>query len=215
MFLKFITFSLMALSTLLLFWVLGWIWFAASVVTMEPEMPDQKTDAIIVLTGGQNRIDTGLNLLADKKAKRLFISGVDPRVKAEDLVALWKGTDKSVLCCLTLGYLAANTTANAEESLAWVKDNKIKSIRLVTSNYHMARSSMEFRQAMPDMEILKHPVTPDDFTPWKREFWPLTFQEYNKSLLTWLRLDILKNSLLNNAYAPSEEGAAPNTGKTP
>lgn len=193
----------MAFLTLVLLWALGGVWFAANVVSMKPDSLDQKTDAIIVLTGGEKRVNTGLDLLAGDNAEKLFISGVNQQVKPEELVALWNGDHEKVLCCITLGYAAENTGANAAESQQWVKENNLKSIRLVTSNYHMARSSLIFQQVMPEVEIYKHPVVPADFEPWKEQFWPLAFEEYNKFLLTWLRLDLLnKNPSLNSTGQP-------------
>jgi uncharacterized SAM-binding protein YcdF (DUF218 family) len=79
-----------------------------------------------------------------------------------------------------------------------VRKKNIKSIRLVTANYHMARSNLIFEQAMPDIMIYRHPVTPDDFEPWSKGFWNLTLQEYTKFLAMWLRFDqINKNPSLN------------------
>lgn len=193
----------MAFLTLVLLWALGFAWFAATVVSMKPYDLVQKTDAIIVLTGGDKRVNTGLDLLEDGKAERLFISGVNEQVKPQELVALWPGNQEKVLPHITLGYTANDTNTNAVETLEWIKDNDIKSIRLVTSNYHMTRSSLIFHQAMPDIEIYKHPVTPEDFQPWKRPFWILTFEEYNKAILTWLRIDLLnKNPSLNVTGQP-------------
>ena len=192
----------MAFLTLVLLWALGGIWFAASVVSMKPES-DIKTDAIIVLTGGDKRINAGLDLLSGGRSDKLFISGVNNQVKAEELVALLPGDKDKVLCCITLGYAADTTGDNAAESQQWIKENDVKSIWLVTSNYHMARASLLFHQVMPDIEIHKYPVVPSDFEPWKEQFWPLAFEEYNKLLLTWLRLDLLhKNPSLNNTGKP-------------
>lgn len=192
----------MAFLTLALLWALGGIWFAASVVSMKPEN-DIKTDAIIVLTGGDKRVNAGLDLLADGHGEKLFISGVNLQVKPEELVALWPGDKDKVLCCITLGYTADTTGDNAAESQQWIKENKVKSIWLVTSNYHMARASLLFHQVMPEIQIYKYPVVPSDFEPWKEQFWPLAFEEYNKLLLTWLRLDLLdKNPSLNNTGKP-------------
>ena len=100
---------------------------------------------------------------------------------------------------MMLGYTAENTASNATESQEWIRRHNIKSIRLVTANYHMARSLLMFHKAVPDVVIYKHPVVPDDFQPWTEQFWPLTFSEYNKVLATWLRFDLLnKNPSLNN-----------------
>ncbi len=195
---RLIAYCMTALFTLVLIWALGWMWFAASVVSMNPQSPDTKTDAIIVLTGGDKRINEGFDLLAADKAKLLFISGVNEQVKTEELLQLWKGDQKKVLCCTTLGYSADTTAGNATESEAWIKKNKVASVRLVTANYHMARSSMMFHRSMPDIVIYKHPVVPADFEPWTKKFWILTFQEYNKVLATWLRFDLQdKNPALN------------------
>ena len=37
---------------------------------------DEQTDAIVVLTGGSSRLEEGVNLLMQRKAKKLFVSGV-------------------------------------------------------------------------------------------------------------------------------------------
>ncbi len=195
---KLFAYCLTAFLTLMMFWALGWLWFAASVVSAKPQSPETKTDAIIVLTGGDKRVNTGLDLLADGKADYLFISGVNAKVKPEELIALWDGNHEKVLPKLTLGYVADSTATNATESQEWIKNNNIHSVRLVTANYHMARSTLLMKKQVPDLELIKHPVVPDGFEPWKEQFWPLTFQEYNKFLMTWLRLDLIdKNPSLD------------------
>lgn len=199
MLVRFFAYCATALMTLCLIWVLGWLWFAASVVSMKPDDDWVKTDAIIVLTGGGNRVNTGLDLLAADKAQYLFISGVNAQVKPAELIGLWKGDHAKVLPRMILGYAAADTASNAIESQEWILKNNIKTVRLVTANYHMARSMLMFHEQVPDVTIYRHPVIPDDFEPWSRGFWVLTFSEYNKMLATWLRLDLLnKNPSLNN-----------------
>jgi uncharacterized SAM-binding protein YcdF (DUF218 family) len=194
MILKLFAYCLTAFFTLVLFWAVGWLWFAAAVVAAKPQLPDQKTDAVIVLTGGDKRVNTGLDLVADGKADYLFISGVNAKVKPEELIALWRGNHEKVLPKLTLGYAADSTATNATESGEWIEKNNIHSVRLVTANYHMARSMLLMQQQMPTLDIIKHPVVPADFEPWKEQFWPLTFSEYNKYLMTWLRLDSINKN---------------------
>jgi uncharacterized SAM-binding protein YcdF (DUF218 family) len=196
---KLFAYCMTAILTLLMFWVIGWMWFAASVVSMKPQAQDIKTDAIIVLTGGDGRVNEGLNLLSQGKAEKLFVSGVNEKVTPQELVSFWKGDQSKILCCLTLGYIAETTASNATESQQWIRKNNVKSIRLVTSNYHMARSSLMFHTAIPDLQIYKHPVISKEFQPWSKRFWILTFQEYNKVLAAWLRLDLVnKNPALIN-----------------
>ena len=43
-----------------------------------------------------------------------------------------------------------------------------RSLRLVTAWYHMPRSLLEFGRAMPDIEIVAHPVFPEQV---KSEHW--------------------------------------------
>ena len=199
MILRLFAYCFTGLFTLGLLWAIGWMWFAASVASMKPYDETAKTDAIIVLTGGDKRVNEGLDLLAEGSGKHLLISGVNGQVKTDELIALWKGDKEKVRCCITLGYSANDTASNATETQDWIKNKNVQSIRLVTSNYHMARSLLMFNKQMPDIVIYKHPVTPDDFEPWGRQFWKLTFSEYNKWLATWLRFDLLdKNPSLAN-----------------
>ena len=71
-----------------LFWVAGLFAF----LKLIPEGVDdatQKTDTIVVLTGGSLRLQTGLILLKEGRANKLFVSGVQRGVDAatEQIVA--------------------------------------------------------------------------------------------------------------------------------
>lgn len=181
MFLKTISFFAMTLLTLFILWAGGFFWFATNVNFAKPKNANIETDAIVVLTGGTKRIDEGIKLLKNTKTTDLFISGVNPDVEQKDLI------NDETLCCITLGYKATNTEGNAAEVEKWVTANNIKTIRLVTSNYHMIRAMLEFQKLMPDLEIISHPVTPTGYNIWDKKFWPITFSEYNKTLLIWLQ----------------------------
>lgn len=177
-----------ALLTLFLLWGFGWLWFATGIALSSPEQEDTKTEAIIVLTGGNGRISAGLNLLANKTAPKLFISGVNKDVTKGDIYASWKNPTKNKPCCIYLGYEAEDTSENAIETKNWVLENEISSFRLVTSSYHMPRAHLEISKALPETKIILHPVFSDDFKAWKGRFWSLTFSEYNKTLVRWLHL---------------------------
>ena len=194
MILRLFAYCFTALATLCLFWVLGWLWFAAETVSAKPQDEAARSDAVIVLTGGDKRIGAGLDLIAKGRAEKIFISGVNEKVNAADIVALWDGDRQKVLPYISLGYKADDTASNATESHDWIREIGVTSIRLVTANYHMARSYLVFHQAMPDLIIYRHPVTPDDFEPWGRGFWTLTFTEYNKFLAAWLHRDLYKKN---------------------
>lgn len=167
--------------------------FLVYVTVVPDEVPDpvRKTDAIVVLTGGSGRVDQGLRLLNDKRADRMFVSGVYRGVGVEDLLAAQADSTQSAPCCVSLGYDAVSTRGNAEETAAWMADKDIGSLRLVTAAYHMPRSLLEFRRVMPDVTIVPHPVFPEHVKhdAWWR--WPgsaaLLAREYNKLLVTLLR----------------------------
>jgi uncharacterized SAM-binding protein YcdF (DUF218 family) len=170
-------------------WVLGFAVFTATVVTMTPSSPTEKTGAIVVLTGGKTRIETGLDLFSENLAPELFITGVHENVTKDELISRHTGRPLPK-CCITIGYKATTTTSNALEAADWVKSKNIKSIRLVTSNYHMARALLEFRQSLPDVEIIVHPVLQTDITFRNKYFWIVIFEEYHKTMFRFLDMII-------------------------
>ncbi len=188
--LKILTFLIAAFSVLFSLWGLGYIFFIFNVASAKPQLIEQKTDAIVVLTGGPNRINEGLNLLADGKAPKLFITGVNKTTSQKDLINQWTRKDKpNNLCCIELDYEATNTEENAEEIQKWIEKNKVKSIRLITSDYHSVRAYLETKDLLEGVEIIQHPVTSQASYNSRWHFWTLTFKEYNKTLLIWTRLD--------------------------
>jgi len=189
--LKLLTFLIATFSVLLSLWGLGYIFFIFHVANTTPQATDQKTEAIIVLTGGANRINEGLDLLASGNAPKLFITGVNRNVAQKDLINKWAHKNKPKnLCCIELDYEATDTKENAQEIEKWVIKNKIKSLRLVTSDYHFIRAHLETKNLLDDnVEIIQHPVTSQNTYNGKWHFLSLTFREYNKTLLIWTRLD--------------------------
>ncbi len=185
---KLLSFIFLPLFTLLIVWGLGWLWFATNIALAQPTQDNTKTDAIIVLTGGNGRINEGINLLKNKKAPKLFISGVNKDVTKEDIFKSWKQPTSPRPCCLFLGYDSIDTVSNATEVEDWVNKNNIKSFRLVTSSYHMPRASMEIKNLLSsDIDIIENAVFTDDFESWKGRFWQLTFSEYNKTIIRWMQ----------------------------
>lgn len=68
--------------------------------------------------------------------------------------------------------------------------NNIRSIRLVTSNYHMPRSMAEFRANNREVTILAHPVYSERVRKnWWRSWrsFVLIASEYNKFLYVWIK----------------------------
>lgn len=185
--------SVAALCLVVALWAGGLVWFALGVPDKVDD-PTTRTDAIVVLTGGSRRLGVGLNLLMQGKAKKLFVSGVHRGVDVTELLRVARQSPAEVECCIALGYAADNTIGNAAETQRWMAAEGFRSLRLVTASYHMRRSLMEFRHAMPGVTIVPHPVFPDRFQPptWWRESAALALVavEYSKYLAAWLRLQL-------------------------
>ena len=179
-------------------WLAG-LWRFAAGLPREIADPDRATDAIVVLTGGSLRVEGGLKLLAEGKAKKLFISGVYRGVDVTELLRVSRQSPDAVSCCVVLGHAADNTAGNAQETAQWMAGEGFHSLRLVTSSYHMPRSMLEFARAMPQTEIVPYPVFPEALreTPWWRSRTGalLIASEYTKYLVALVR-PLLPLSLL-------------------
>lgn len=184
---------------LLLSWIAGFLSYADTLpATVEDST--SPNEAIVVLTGGTSRINTGLSLLFNGTADKLFISGVYKGVEVRELLESHQAAPEKVACCIVLGYQADDTRGNAAETRQWVRANNIGSLRLVTAAYHMPRSLLEFRHSMPEVKIIPHPVFPPHVKQQDWWLWPgsrgLIFSEYNKYLLAQLRIWMTRLSVL-------------------
>lgn len=137
-------------------WIVGLFWFVAQIpVAVDDE--SSRTDAIVVLTGGQGRLSEGLDLLRRGLSDRLFVSGVYRGVDVKTLLQASADPTEGLESRIGIGD-AVNTIGNAAETAAWAAENDVRSLRLVTGSYHMPRSVLEFANAMPDVVIVPHPV---------------------------------------------------------
>lgn len=141
----------------------GFLWFADSVATMRPP-EGARADAIIVLTGGYQRIDQAVGLLRDKVGKRLLISGVNPSTTRAQIRRMTQSSPDLFACCVDMGYKAIDTIGNANEAAGWIRDKGYTSIVVVTNNYHMHRSLHELRSASPNTEFIAYPVINSDLS---------------------------------------------------
>ena len=140
----------------------GFVLFAISVMRDRPESV-QTADGIVVLTGGETRIQAGAKLLSEGRAKRLLISGVNRRVGREEVKRIAGLKNELYTCCVDLGYEALDTVGNADEARTWVNTNSYHRVIVVTSSYHMPRSLAELALAMPDTQLIPYTVTPKSF----------------------------------------------------
>ena len=114
-------------------------------------------DAIVALTGSDDRLYAAVALLEQGAGQRLLISGVHPFMTKAFLGHLLHGGPRFD-CCADLGFVATNTHGNAMETAGWVQAHGFHSLVVVTANYHMPRSLEEFSAAMPDVKLIPYPV---------------------------------------------------------
>ncbi|MEE9196049.1 MAG: YdcF family protein [Alphaproteobacteria bacterium] len=154
-------------------WTAALVWFAEN-IPRQVENRSSPTDAVVVLTGGSDRLQAGFKLLAKKQAKKLFVSGVYRGVDVAELLRMSRQAPKELECCVALGYTADDTAGNAQETAQWMAKENFHSLRLVTASYHMQRSLLEFRRAMPAITVIPHPVFPKNFKAEDWWLWPGT-----------------------------------------
>jgi len=158
----------------LLGWMLGFAWFA---IALPQPLGAQHTDAIVVPTGGPFRIARGLEALKQGWAERMLITGVDREVRPAELAAQYGADAPLFACCVDLGFRAVDTRSNGLETARWVVRRKARSIRLVTTDWHMRRAEYELQRALPaDVRVYA------DAVPSQPSLTAL-LREYNKYVL--------------------------------
>ena len=163
-------------ALLVLVWALGFLWFA---VFLPSPADQQTTDAVIVPTGGAGRIAQGLKVIDDDLARMMLVSGVDREVTPQEFAIEFEVDPKVMECCVTLGFAAVDTRSNAAEIAQWVKQNKVASLRLVTTDWHMHRAASELDRALPDNVTVIRDAVPSEPNL------ATLFLEYHKLLASW------------------------------
>ena len=105
-------------------WIGGFCLFTYKINHFNTEKK-QKTDAIIVLTGGRNRITEAIKLFNDAKSEYLFISGVAKDISLQNIQNTHNLTINNIQKT-EIGHNADNTVENAKEASEWIKKNNIK-----------------------------------------------------------------------------------------
>jgi uncharacterized SAM-binding protein YcdF (DUF218 family) len=186
-FLRIVYNSILCLSGL---WAIGFLIFAQAALSPARANPSQ-TPLIVVLTGGNERIQEGLKLLHEGLGETVFISGVNKAVSLDSLLNTTYPQYAHLKGKVFLGKAALNTHGNAQETRQWIQAHPTHSLRLITANYHMPRSLLQFKRELPGITIIPHAVRPktihhDHWWSWPGTTW-LFFVEYNKLLLLYFK----------------------------
>jgi uncharacterized SAM-binding protein YcdF (DUF218 family) len=120
-------------------------------------------DAVVVLTGSDLRIKDGMRLFSGGTGRRLLISGVHHSVTRQDLQRLSDAAPQPLFnCCVDIGYVARDTIGNAAETRDWLDAWGFRRLVVVTSDFHMPRSLIELRRALPGVELVPYAVVKHD-----------------------------------------------------
>jgi uncharacterized SAM-binding protein YcdF (DUF218 family) len=185
-----------ALLLPILAWGVGLAWYVRLIDATPAPVP--LADGIVALTGGAERVETALQLLARGQAPRLLLSGIGGGAGLPDLDN-HAGVDAPKLAAqITLGRGAQSTRGNAIETANWVRREGIRSLIVVTAAYHMPRALLELQRALPDVSLFPVPVHPQGFTGWRRL--RLVAAEFSKFLAARAGL---------SAFAPERRNTRP------
>jgi len=196
------------LLVLAMIWASGLLAFAGRIEGSTPPPVPPAADGVVALTGaGSNeRIAAAMRLLEDGKAKRMLVSGVNREASREDIRAVGKAARRLYDCCVDLGFTAATTLGNAQETAEWSRAMRFHSLIVVTADYHMPRAMLELRATMPDAELTPYPVATSviDAHRWWRTARGarLMITEYSKYLAILGREAVLGLGPKDNADAP-------------
>jgi uncharacterized SAM-binding protein YcdF (DUF218 family) len=183
-------------------WGIGLVWFILA--AERPVPPPPAADGVVAFTGGAERVEAALRLLAEDKAANLLISGTGTGVDLS-VLAHRAGLDPAPLASrVTLGRSATSTRGNAQETAAWAEAHHIRTLIVVTAFYHMPRAVTELRRTLPGVQLYAYPVlSPEGLVPDRLSTLRLLVEEYGKYLLAAMGL---------STWEPERE--APRTGRT-
>lgn len=202
--------GLAALLVLALIWASGLYAFGRRVERMTPAPEPPDADAIVALTGASSlRLAAAAQLLEEGKARRLLISGVNRSASRAQVREVAQDVGREWDCCVDLGFQAATTRGNAQETAGWMARHRFRSLIVVTADYHMPRSMLELHASMPHVELHPYPVA--TATLEARRWWRGSTDarrlavEYSKYLVVLARSAVLN---LGRPVRPSGSPAA-------
>jgi uncharacterized SAM-binding protein YcdF (DUF218 family) len=210
---------LVAVLVVALIWLAGLVAFADRVQRLTPPDPVPKADGIVALTGASDaRIQEAMDLLQAGKGRRVLVSGVNREVTRDQLRKVANSPGNLYDCCVDLDFDAQNTKGNAQQIADWARGKSFRTLIVVTSDYHMPRSILEIRGAMPEATLIAYPIaTPAlDTQHWWRSATGARFMtlEYCKYLAVLVREGVISlgNAVDKEAHpAPAKPAPAAKT----
>ncbi|PCI28402.1 hypothetical protein COB52_03735 [Candidatus Kaiserbacteria bacterium] len=106
---------------------------------------DHSADCAVVLTGGANRVREGFDLLAQKRIKKLILSGVHPKAHLREIFPQWPFYGAIREEDVVLERRSKTTYGNIQQSLPLLEALYCRDVVLVTSRLHMHRALKTFQ----------------------------------------------------------------------
>ena len=195
-------FFIALLILIITYFLIELLHFKEKIIANE-KYPNKINTNIVILTGGTNRIKDGFDIIKkfDEKSKykiKILVSGTGKGFTKLSLQNMLSPDFdlKLIKCCVELDAISQNTYSNAKQTWKWSIRNNIKEFILITSNYHMPRSILEFKNKMPNIRILTYPIKPrkHEINNWLNSFetFSLIFNEFCKFIISNIRINILK-----------------------
>ena len=126
------------------------------------DLNKKEIEGIVVLTGDKFRILEGLKILNSEIGYKLLISGVNKEISIEEIKKEFPKFNQLFNCCVELESISTNTFENVREIFFWKKNNNIKNILLITSDYHLPRVELEVNRLLLDQETFYYGVKYDN-----------------------------------------------------
>ncbi len=139
-------------------WGIGFVQFNEA--ARQPATAPPSADGIVALTGGADRIETALHLLAENRAPLLLVSGVGRGSDLAEIARRVQADAGQLGAQVTLGRAATSTQGNAAETASWVRAHGMRRLIVVTAGYHMPRALLEIGRALPGITLYPVPVLP-------------------------------------------------------
>lgn len=182
-------------------WFAGFLVYLIAVYNAAPPNPLPLADGIVALTGGDDRISAALALLGEHEAPLLLISGAAKGTYLGDFTSDDSSAATDYADEITVGHMATTTHDNGLEIASWAKAHHMRSLIVVTADYHMPRALLEIRNALPGVRLIPNPVRPPAMRG--APSWPTLFMlasEYSKYLVVRAGLGSLFSTSQSGNY---------------
>jgi uncharacterized SAM-binding protein YcdF (DUF218 family) len=169
------------------------LWLGYVGTVLEDSEPPRKADAALVLAGDGygDRMRTGAELARHGFVSKVYVSGPEGfyGLHEDELAIQWAvkaGYPTSYFVPLPLPHNATSTRAEAAFVIPRFRGDGIRSLIIVTSDFHTGRAGHIFRQMAPDMKItvVAAPDALFELRQWwrSREGRKAVFFEWSKTL---------------------------------